>query len=134
MHPTLHEPPEHLDELAHRVIGAAIEVHRALGPGFLEAVYEEALVLELKARKIPCERQVPVAVVYKGRAVGESRIDLIVDRRLVVELKATETITHIHLAQTLSYLKATGLPLGLVITFNVTILGRGVRRVVWSGA
>ena len=134
MSPPFSEPSASLDELAHRVIGAAIEVHRALGPGHLEAAYEAALVLELRAREIPCERQVPVAVIYKGQPVGEARIDLIVDGRLLVELKATEAIAPIHLAQTLSYLKVTGISLGLVISFNVSVLGRGVRRVIWSGS
>ena len=124
------EPSVELDELAHRVIGAAIEVHRVLGPGFLESVYEEALCVELAARRIGFTRQVPVGVDYKGRRVGEARLDLVVDNRVVVELKAVESIAPIHVAQVLSYLKATELRLALLITFNVTVLRRGIRRLI----
>jgi GxxExxY protein len=124
------EPSAELDALAHRVIGAAIEVHRVLGPGFLESVYEEALCVELAARGIGFTRQVPVGVDYKGRRVGEARLDLVVDHRVVVELKAVESIAPIHVAQVLSYLKATELRLALLITFNVTVLRRGIRRLI----
>jgi len=82
------EPAPEIDELAHAVIGAAIEVHRILGPGFLEAIYEQALCVELRLRGIPLERQKPTKVEYKGEYVGEVRLDLLVDDRLVVELKA----------------------------------------------
>ena len=112
------------------MIGAAIEVHRVLGPGFLESVYEEALAIELTLRGIPFARQVVASVGYKGRSVGEQRIDLLVADTLVVELKAVESLVPIHLAQVLSYLKATNLRLGLLITFNVGVLQRGIRRVV----
>ncbi|XXT24023.1 GxxExxY protein [Sorangium sp. So ce429] len=126
------EPAAELDRLAHWVIGTALEVHRTLGPGFLEAVYEEALCVELSLRRIPFARQVPVGVDYKGNLVGQARMDLVVDSQLVVELKATECIAPIHVAQVLSYLKAARLRLGLLITFNVTVLRTGVRRVVHS--
>ena len=124
------EPSEELDQLAFRVIGAAIEVHRLLGPGFLEAVYEEALCVELGLRGAAFARQVPVGLRYKGRTVGEARLDLLVDECLVVELKAIERTAPIHVAQTLSYLKATRLRLGLLINFNVTTLRTGVKRVI----
>lgn len=124
------EPGAGVDALCRRVIGAAIEVHRLLGPGFLESVYEEALCVELLLQDIRFARQVPVGVAYKGETVGEARIDLLVDDRLVVELKAVETLAPIHVAQVISYLKATRLTLGLLITFNVTILPRGIKRVV----
>ena len=124
------EPSVELDRLAHRVIGAAIEVHRLLGPGFLEAVYEEALCIELALRGLPFARQIPIGVEYKGQKVGEARLDLLVDTSLVVELKAVECIAPIHVAQTLSYLKATRLRLGLLITFNATTLQRGIKRVI----
>jgi len=124
------EPSAELDDLAHRVIGAAIEVHRLLGPGFLESVYEEALCMELELRGIRCARQVPISVTYKGERVGEARLDLLVDHSLVVELKAVESIAPIHWAQVLSYLKATRLRLGLLINFNVSVLQRGIKRVV----
>ena len=126
------EPSTELDDLAHRVIGAAIEVHRLLGPGFLESVYEEALCVELTLRGIRFARQVPIGVKYKGEKVGEARLDLLVDERLVVELKAVEGVAPIHVAQVLSYLKATRLRLGLLITFNVTLLQRGIKRVVYT--
>ena len=124
------EPSAELDTLAHRVIGAAMEVHRVLGPGFLESVYEDALCVELTLRGIPFERQAAVGVEYKGTKIGEARLDLLVARSLVVELKAVETLAPIHLAQTLSYLKATKLSLGLLLTFNVSELRRGIKRVI----
>ena len=128
----LKEPSPELDELARGLIDAAIEVHRHLGPGFLESVYEESLVHELAIRQIPFERQRPVAVKYKAQAVGEGRIDLLVAGKLLVELKAVEALAPIHKAQVISYLKATGLQLGLLINFNVTALRSGIQRVVLS--
>ena len=124
------EPSAELDHLAHRVFGAAIEVHRLLGPGFLESVYEEALCVERTLRSIRFARQVPIGVKYKGQIVGQARLDLLVEDRLVLELKALEAIAPIHVAQILSYLKATRLRLGLLITFNVAMLRRGIKRVV----
>jgi GxxExxY protein len=126
------EPDEELDQLAHAVIGAAIEVHRHLGPGFLEAVYEEALCVELSSRHIPFVRQAPLAVRYKGHAVGESRLDVLVANALVVELKAVEAIVPVHVAQVMSYLKATGHKLGLLINFNVPFLKSGIKRIILS--
>ena len=124
------EPGRRVDDFAHAVIGAAIEAHRHLGPGFLESVYEEALCLELADRKIPFERQKEISVIYKERAIGRQRIDLLVGEALVVELNAVEALADIHEAQLISYLKATGLPLGLLINFNVPILKSGIQRVV----
>jgi GxxExxY protein len=124
------EPDADLDRLAHRVIGAAIEVHRLLGPGFLEVVYEEALCVELSLQRIPFTRQVPVGVEYKGHVVGQARMDLVVADQLIVELKAVEAIAPIHIAQLLSYLKAANRRLGLLITFNVSVLRTGIRRVI----
>jgi GxxExxY protein len=126
------EPSTELDEVAYAVIGAAIEVHRLLGPGFLESVYEEALCVELTLRGIRFARQLPIGVQYKGQKVGEARLDLVVDDSLVVELKAVDGIAPIHVAQILSYLKATRLRLGLLISFNVTTLRRGVKRVIYT--
>ena len=113
-------------------IGAAIEVHRVLGPGLLEAVYEEAMCVELGLREIAFRRQMAVGVHYKGRLVGEGRLDLLVADRLVVELKAVERLAPIHIAQTLSYLKAAKLQHGLLITFNVLSLRLGIKRVIQS--
>jgi GxxExxY protein len=126
------EPTEELDDLAHRVIGAAIEVHRHLGPGFLEGVYEEALAIELRLRGIPFERQKMIVVGFKGAAVGEGKLDLLVNDRLIVELKAVESLSAIHKAQVISYLRATRLHLGLLINFNVPILKNGLQRVILS--
>ena len=126
------EPDEALDELAHEVIGAAIEVHRELGAGFLETVYEAALCSELELRHIHFVNQYPVNVLYKGRYVGEGRLDLLVDNRLIVELKAVEVLHPVFTAQVISSLKAMQLPLGLLINFNVPVLKQGIRHIVWS--
>jgi len=126
------EPDKRVDELAHAVIGAAIEVHRHLGPGFLESIYEEALCIELADEAIPFERQKEIGVLYKGRQIGKHRVDLLAGQSLIVELKAIETLAEIHKAQVISYLKATGLTLGLLINFNVSILKNGIQRVVYT--
>lgn len=126
------EPGEDLNRLTRGVIGASIEVHRVLGPGFLESVYEEALCVELQLNEIPFARQVRVGLSYKGRRISEARIDLLVDARVVVELKAVERILPIHAAQVLSYLRATRISVGLLINFNVASLHHGVSRIVLS--
>jgi GxxExxY protein len=105
------EPRVDLDHTAYCTIGAAIEVHRVLGPGLLESVYEEALCIELAARGIPFARQVRVGVAYKVHNVGEVGLDVLVCEKLILELKATDGIAPVHLAQLLSYLKATRLSL-----------------------
>jgi GxxExxY protein len=97
--------------VASSVLQAAVEVHRVLGPGFFEGVYDEALDVELTLRGIPFVRQPAIGVVYKDRSVGDMRPDLLVAQRLIVELKAIERLAPIHLAQALSYLRATRLPL-----------------------
>ena len=124
------EPSSDLDALAHQTIGAAIDVHRALGPGYLESVYEEALAIELSLRNIPFARQPEISVRYKQWEVGKSRLDLLVGQSLIVELKAVESLQEIHRAQLISYLRATGLQLGLLINFNVPVLKQGIKRVV----
>ena len=93
-----------------------------MGPGFLESVYEQALCLELHDRGVPFEQQAMVTVSYKGRPGGQARLDLLVDKELIVELKAADAQLPIHLSQVVSYLRATGLQLGLLINFNVLIL------------
>lgn len=90
------EPDEELDNYASRLLACALEVHRTLGPGFLESVYEHALCVELALRELPFKRQVPIIIDYKGRRVGESHLDLLVAGRLVVELKAVEALAPIH--------------------------------------
>jgi len=126
------EPSAKLDALAHAVIGAALEVHRNLGPGFLESLYEEALCIELKLRGIPFVRQPGISVAYKGQKIGESKLDLLVGGMLVVELKAVDVLAPVHSAQVLSYLKATGHQLGLLINFNSMILARAIKRIILS--
>ncbi len=121
-----------MNQLTGAVIGAAIEVHRVLGAGFLESVYEEALCVELQLRGVPFRRQPVVAVNYKGQLVGEGRLDLLVANTLIVELKAVENLAPIHEAQVLSYLKMTGHPLALLINFNVSLLKNGIRRIILS--
>jgi GxxExxY protein len=126
------EPDEELDELAHGVIGAAVEVHTKLGPGFLESIYERALCVELRARGLRFERQVVVPVDYKGIRVGAGKLDLLVADRLVVEVKTVDDLAAIHVAQLLSYLKASGRTLGLLLNFKVKRLPQGIKRVVRS--
>jgi GxxExxY protein len=126
------EPTPEVDLLARAVIDAAVEVHRHIGPGFLESVYEEALAVELRLRKIPFERQRTIAISYKEHSVGEGRVDIVVGGSLLVELKAVEALAPIHKAQVISYLKATKLTLGLLINFNVPVLMQGVQRIVLS--
>jgi GxxExxY protein len=130
MHAVHDEPPPHLDRIAHAVIGAAIEVHRHLGAGHLEVVYERALLIELELRGIRARRQVALNVLYKGVIVAESQIDLLVEDVLVVELKSVERLAEVHRAQVLSYLKMGGFQLGLLINFNEALLRNGVRRVI----
>lgn len=128
------EPDLRIDETARSVIGAALEVHRALGPGFLEAVYEEALALELALRGVPHQRQAPIPVHYKGACVGEARPDFLVDGHLIVELKAVGQVLPVHRAQVLSYLRAAGKPLGLLLNFNAVLLREGTERIVRTSA
>jgi len=98
---------EQVEELAYRAIGAAIEVHRLLGPGFLESVYQESLEVEFRMRGIACHPKKPVAITYKGYSVGEGQLDFLVGDILIVELKAVEKLAPIHEAQVISYLKMT---------------------------
>lgn len=126
------ELPPHLNDLTGEVIGAAIEVHRVLGPGLLESAYEAALCVELELREVPFVRQPMVALVYKDHPIGTGRMDLLVRGELIVELKAVEALGDVHTAQVLSYLRATGHRLGLLINFNVTVLKDGIRRIILS--
>ena len=123
-------PSPQLYETTGAVISAAIEVHRVLGPGFLESVYEEAMAVELGLRGVSFERQKQINVSYKGCQIGEGRLDLFVEHSLIVELKAAEKLLPIHQAQLMSYLKATGCRLGLLINFHERLLKDGVRRLV----
>ena len=119
-------------ELTHLIIGAAIEIHRTLGPGLLESVYEECLAKEFSLRGIPYERQKPVPLIYKDLKLECGyRLDFLVNKRVVVELKSIEAIASIHESVMLTYLRLSGSPLGLLINFNVPILKDGIRRYVW---
>lgn len=118
------------DLLTERIIGAAMEVHRLLGPGLLESIYEEALSHELELQEIPFERQKEVDVHYKGKIIHGQRLDLLVAEEVVVELKSVQTVPEYAVAQILSYLRATGLQRGLLINFGHRRLIDGVRRFV----
>ncbi len=116
-------------DLSERIIGCAIEVHRELGPGLLENVYESALAHELGARGLRFRRQHPVTVTYKGAELeAEYWIDLLVEDRVIVELKAVESILPIHEAQLMTYLRLADKRLGLLINFNVPLLKDGITR------
>ncbi|MGQ9636084.1 MAG: GxxExxY protein [Bryobacteraceae bacterium] len=118
-----------LNKITEQVIGAAIEVHKALGPGLLESAYEECLCRELALRDVSFERQKPLPVFYKGVNLDCGyRLDLLVAGAVVVEIKACEVIQPIHEAQLLTYLKLGGWKLGLLINFNVPVLKNGIRR------
>jgi GxxExxY protein len=121
--------PADVELVATEVIGAAIEVHRHLGAGFVEKIYQEALCLELDARKVPFERERAVVVVYKGFSIPGQRIDLIVATRVVVELKAAARIDIASEARIISYLRTTGLRLGLLLNFNNRTMKEGIKRV-----
>lgn len=117
------------DELTEKIIGAAIEVHRELGPGLLESIYEEALCHEFQLQGIQFGRQVPVDIVYKGHVISGHRIDLLVEKEVVVELKSLQKTPGVAISQTISYLRATNLKRGLIINFGQKRLIDGVKRV-----
>jgi GxxExxY protein len=122
-------PQHELDPITHEIIGGAIQVHRALGPGLLESVYEECLAVELADRGPRVARQVPVPVVYKGRKLDcEYRVDLLVNDCIVVELKAVDKVLPVHEARLLSYLKLLNKPVGLLINFHTPVLKNGILR------
>lgn len=119
------------NEISRQIIGAAIEVHRALGPGLLEGIYQQCLAHELTLRGLSFEREGPLPVQYKGIHLDCGyRVDLIFEGRVVVELKAVESLLPVHASQVLTYLKLTGCRLGLLINWNVPVLRDGIRRVV----
>ncbi|MEM1353938.1 MAG: GxxExxY protein [Planctomycetota bacterium] len=124
------EPSQAIDGLARQVIGAAIEVHKALGPGYPESIYEEALCFELQQQKIAFHRQCAIPVRYKGHHCGEGRLDVWINRQLIIELKAVEQLHPKHKAQCKAYLQATGCQLALLINFNEAVLKDGIQRIV----
>ena len=120
-----------LDEVTKPVIGAAIEVHRVLGPGLLESAYEECLAFELNQRGVSFERQRPLPVRYKAVALDCAyRMDLVVQESVIVEVKSLERLEGIHSAQLLTYLRLSGLRVGLLMNFNVPVLRSGLRRLI----
>jgi len=116
-------------DLTEQIIGCAIEVHRHLGPGLLESVYESALCIELKSLGLPFARQIGVPVFYKGELIAEHRPDLIIRDEVIVEIKSVERFNPVFLAQMLTYLRITNLRVGLILNFNRPVMKDGVRRV-----
>ncbi len=119
-----------VNELTHQIIACAIEVHRTLGPGLLETLYEAALCFEFDRLRIPNARQQPVSAYYKGRLLGTYRLDVVVSDTVIVEVKSAERNNPIFEAQLLSYLRLTQKPVGLLINFNSRLLKEGVKRLV----
>jgi GxxExxY protein len=120
-----------LNHLSGQIIGAAIEVHRELGPGLLESVYGLCLREELRNRKLHVDSQLPLPVSYKGRPLGKDLIvDIMVENSVILELKAVEGILPVHQAQLLSYLRLTGKPVGLLLNFHVSVMTQGIARIV----
>jgi GxxExxY protein len=122
---------EERDVLTKTVIGAAIEVHRTLGPGLLESAYEECLCFELQQLGLTVRRQVPISVVYKSIRLDQGyRIDLLVNECLIIEIKTVDKIIPVHEAQLLPYLKLSGIKTGLLLNFQVALLRDGLKRMV----
>jgi GxxExxY protein len=118
------------DALTERIIGCAIAVHKTLGPGLLEATYEEALCIELSDNGLAFTRQIGVPVLYKGHLIGEYRPDLVVERQVVVEIKSVERLAGVHQAQVLAYMRVLQAPVGLLMNFNGEVLRTGIKRLV----
>jgi len=122
--------PAELDDLTEKIIGCAIEVHRVLGPGLLESVYQECMIIEMRRVGLRFESDRSVTIEYKGQRIsGGLKLDLLVEGCVVVELKAVERLHSIHVAQVITYLKLTGCPAGLLMNFNSPTLKAGLKRV-----
>jgi len=120
-----------INQLSSKIIGAAIEVHKVLGPGLLESAYEKCMCHELKLRRLSFDNQKPLPLVFKGEEIDCGyRLDVVVGDAIILELKACEKIEPIHKAQLLTYLKISGLTLGLILNFNVPAMRRGIVRIV----
>jgi GxxExxY protein len=117
------------DILTEKIIGAAIEVHRTLGPGLLESIYEEAICHEFDLRRTRYRRQVEIDVIYKDKVIKGQRLDILVEGEVIVEIKSLSKLPDVSTAQTLSYLKATGLKRGLIINFGAKMLRDGIKRI-----
>ena len=126
--------PESLNQLSHDVIGCAIEVHRELGPGLLESIYESALCQEFDHAGIQYEQQFSFVGEYKGNQLPPQRIDLLVENQLILELKAVSSVNDLHLAQLVSYLRLANKPLGLLINFHAPTIKKGTYRRINSKA
>jgi GxxExxY protein len=124
------EFPEQRDPLTEKIIGCAIEVHRVLGPGLLEASYEAALAIEFESAKLRFQRQLVIPVSYKGQPIGEHRLDFLVEDAVIIELKSVERFDPIFEAQVLTYLRLSSKRRGLLINFNSRLLKDGVKRFV----
>jgi GxxExxY protein len=125
------EEKDKLDQITRRIIGAAIEVHKTLGPGLLESAYETCLAYELRQRGFKVEQQRPLPVVYKDVKLDCGyRLDLVVEDSVIVEIKAVEQLAPIHDAQLLSYLRLSGIRVGLLLNFHVRVLKNGLKRIV----
>jgi GxxExxY protein len=122
--------PAETEDVMNRIIGACIEVHRHLGPGFLESLYHRAVCIELEERRIAFEKAKHVVVNYKGRRLTDQFVDLVVESCVVVEIKAVSQLEEIHGSQVVSYLRATGLRAGLLVNFNQVVLRAGLRRII----
>ena len=119
------------DELSYKIIGTAIELHKNVGPGLLESAYENALTFDLQELGLTVQQQVPMPFVYKNVKLEVGyRIDLIVENKVLIEIKSVENLMPVHFSQTLTYLKLSGLKLGLLINFNTKILKEGIHRIV----
>ena len=123
------EPDPELNRITNGIIGAAIEVHRELGPGQLESAYEEAMADEMSLRGIRFQRQFEIELLYKGQLVGKGRLDFLVEGKVILDLKSVPQLAPIHTSQMVSYLSITGYPLGLVLNFNVPALRHGIKRI-----
>ena len=121
---------DHDNALTERILGCAIEVHRELGPGLLEPIYETALCCEFRSRDLPFRRQMAVPLYYKGELLGEYRPDIVVSDRVVVEIKAIAHLEPVHVAQVATYLRVLDLRVGLLLNFNTAVMKHGVRRVI----
>ena len=121
---------DEVNKLTEKIIGCAIEVHRVLGPGLLESVYEEALYIEFSDAGLKFQRQVNIPAVYKGRQVGQYRVDMIVEDTVIIELKSVERYDPVFEAQILTYLRVTGKKVGLLINFNSKLLKSGIKRFI----
>jgi len=120
------------EQIVSRVIGCGIEVHRVLGPGFKERVYERAFALELETRGLSFESEKPIDVTYKQWKIAGQRLDLVVEGIVIVELKVVPKVKPLHRRQVVSYLRTTGVKVGLIMNFNTTILKNGLERVVYE--